>query len=576
VWRAIQAHLLIALSGVVLLGSAYAELSSLHALSVDKNGGIQLEVRGEGFDPMLRLQKETGGMYRIVFEGGPVTLSSQARQALAAFKADILRQYPEITQVDLQQTGQTVRLSLVSRRKMQPQILSNTGSQITLTLISAGKDTETEASSVPGGPLGKMMDSVELELDEQVATRQKQAIARREVIKAQERAWQAQADASPEAFSQLASATPAEATLTRLQTRLPAASLAEPSPVSGADGDVNQKVSPSPLRLSAPPNVLPGSAFDSGRERLYRAQASISGDSLYGLIQDPQVNPTVQKAIRQALQGQQPQAVNTLQDFLKSHPDEVSSQVALAMILLNNAPVTAEEREKAAALLRNVTRQVPYLPAYELLIRIALDENRLQDAQSLLEKAELLNAGHPMLLFLKGRLLEAGGKPETAKDAYQRALEQAPYLNEAHYRLAQLALKSGNLDAAQWELLQMLQLTPDDSRALKLLAFIAQRQGQDEQALSFYSKALQPDALLNVARMLAGQNQKLKAQSILQAVEALAEDKPVLLFNVGMLYAELHNKSQARLALNRFIQLQKDTSDQNLAQAKETLKKLGR
>lgn len=110
---------------------------------------------------------------------------------------------------------------------------------------------------------------------------------------------------------------------------------------------------------------------------------------------------------------------------------------------------------------------------------------------------------------------------------------------------------------------------------MKLLAFLAQKRGDSAQALRLYQQALQPDALLNVAHLLAGQKRTADAMAMLEAVEVLADNKPDLLFNTGMMYAELRNAKKARILLNRFITLRKGTGDPRLSQTLEALKKLG-
>jgi tetratricopeptide (TPR) repeat protein len=295
-------------------------------------------------------------------------------------------------------------------------------------------------------------------------------------------------------------------------------------------------------------------------------------------LKDPQIDLSVQTAIHQALQGQREQAIISFQDYLKDNPSDTTAQAALAATLLNGNPSStkySEERTQAITLLKQVVNQTPYLSAYEQLIRVALDDNRLTDAESFLEKAELLNTRNSSLLFLRGRLSEMQNNLDMAQDSYQKCLEQAPYLTEAHYRLAQVALKSGKLDMAQWELEQLLQNVPDDGRALKLLAFLDQRQEKNGQALALYMKALQPDVLLNTARLLAKQGDTAKAASILSSVESLAVGNPDLLFNVGMTYADLHNVGKAKSVLTHFIQSQGSNQDARIPQAKEALKKLG-
>lgn len=577
--RLFRTHLSILLCGLLLCHAAYAERSRIEQIAVDTGGMIRLQVAGEGFDPLLRLEKRADGLYQIVCEGAPVSLESQARQSVATLETALQKEYPGLLRVSLQEKDGSVQLVFVSRRKFQPQVVSNEGARIRLRLIAAASNESAmktpsaallKASALKDEPLEK----VELDLDEQLAKRQAQEEARRTLIKAQENAWQRQSDASEESFTQLATASAPERRprLATHHTPAPSRLLPEAPPAQKSHAEpIAPKREGSSLRLSPPPPSWNGDAEQL--PTLYKASPGLSGESLYALLADPIIPPAVREATGQAMKGQRAQALATLQN----HSHELTAKVAQAFILLNTDPLSSQtaDRERACALLKEVIAQTPYVPAYLLLLCNALDEQNLAEAETLLAQAELLHATHPVILFAKGRLMEAKGNSEQAKALYRQVLEQAPYLTEAYYRLSQVALKSGEVGEAQWALQELTRWNPQDARAMKLLAFLAQKRGDSAQALRLYQQALQPDALLNVAHLLAGQKRTADAMAMLEAVEVLADNKPDLLFNTGMMYAELRNAKKARILLNRFITLRKGTGDPRLSQTLEALKKLG-
>jgi len=107
-------------------------------ISISPKGELLIEVEGEGFDPMLRLEPMPNGEYRIVVQGQGVTLNPDVSQSAAHLGADLRGRIPAIDKaafstIKTQSGG--FQLVLTAWRKLQPQVLINNGNQIVISLI---------------------------------------------------------------------------------------------------------------------------------------------------------------------------------------------------------------------------------------------------------------------------------------------------------------------------------------------------------------------------------------------------------------------------------------------------------
>jgi len=141
---------LLVMSIMFLRSASFAEpsTSKILGISASPQGDLVLRVEGEGFDPILRLEttsptKQTpAGVYRIVLQGLGVKLDSQSAGSLSHLNLDLVERLPAIEKVQwtestTQQVGQQpgFQLALISWRKLQPQVLSNSGQEIVIRLL---------------------------------------------------------------------------------------------------------------------------------------------------------------------------------------------------------------------------------------------------------------------------------------------------------------------------------------------------------------------------------------------------------------------------------------------------------
>jgi len=136
-WIAASIALSIWSSCIPLCGlSAHAEATSrITEISISPNGELLLQVEGEGFDPQLRLEPTGNGEFRIVVQGSGVILSQEAMQANSHLGADLSDKIPAIDKATLSAgADESFQLVLTAWRKLQPQVTSNNGNQIVISL----------------------------------------------------------------------------------------------------------------------------------------------------------------------------------------------------------------------------------------------------------------------------------------------------------------------------------------------------------------------------------------------------------------------------------------------------------
>jgi len=139
--------------------------------------------------------------------------------------------------------------------------------------------------------------------------------------------------------------------------------------------------------------------------------------------------------------------------------------------------------------------------------------------------------------------------------------------------MAQLDIRQNQWDAATTELKSMLALSPDSARGLRTLGDVYQHQNKPDEASQCYAKLLDPAALVGYAQNLQKANQTADAVAALKTAETLSANDPGAIFNIGMLYADLQEKTDAQRMLQKFIETA-SKSDARVTTAEARLKQL--
>ncbi len=123
------------------------------------------------------------------------------------------------------------------------------------------------------------------------------------------------------------------------------------------------------------------------------------------------------------------------------------------------------------------------------LVEAHLQARRLADARPVLEEVLRAHADNATALALMGDLLVAEGKPVEAVDYYTKAWQRTP-TPVVQLKLAQALAAAGRTQDALRHFQDLLQRSPYDAQARLGYADMLLSQGQREQALEEYQKAL--------------------------------------------------------------------------------------
>jgi tetratricopeptide (TPR) repeat protein len=210
---------------------------------------------------------------------------------------------------------------------------------------------------------------------------------------------------------------------------------------------------------------------------------------------------------------------------LARYPGDVNMQALLGALL-----VKMERREEAEATLRAVIDAAPSFakPAEDLGF-LLLQANRAGDALPHLERATYLDPTLERAWFNLGKAYAMLGRGQEADAAFEKSFGLSP-----ERRLMALAAehqKEGRIEEAERIYRRVLRDNPQNVDALRLLALIAMRADQTDDAEMLLQRAIEvaPDfllALLDLGRLRKDQDRYVEALDCFDRVIALEPGQP--------------------------------------------------
>lgn len=201
----------------------------------------------------------------------------------------------------------------------------------------------------------------------------------------------------------------------------------------------------------------------------------------------------------------------------------------------------------------------------EARIAFFLADKKFKDALSYCDRLMESHKNSPYLYDLKGRVFAASGDSEKAEAAFSKALELDPKWLPPYYRIGELYLQRGNLDAGIKKFEEAVQQQPDAIRPRFVLALLNQMNKRTDAARKNYEELLASDpdfmpAVNNLAYMLAEDS---KDDSDLQKALSLAQKASERgsaegLDTLGWVYFRMKNYDQA---LNVLLEAWEKKSD---------------
>jgi tetratricopeptide (TPR) repeat protein len=272
---------------------------------------------------------------------------------------------------------------------------------------------------------------------------------------------------------------------------------------------------------------------------------------IYKLELDPTIESGLKQAWQAYRQGNYNETIQYLKGYIASHPQRQDAHHLLAAAYLGQG-----DKAKAIEALEALTSgQSPYLPAVLDLLTLRIESGSWYLSDTLVKKALAQWPDHPDLRFYNGFLNEAQDKLDIARQEYIRALIVSPNHPFYHYRLAMVELKSQRYEAAQVELDRVLMVNPDNTDALKLKAYLANRTNDKDKAKQYYQQALRPDGMISYAGYLQESGQSEQARQLLKTALILAPGDADVWYNVGMMLAAQKDWDEAKLVMKQYLKL---------------------
>ncbi len=279
-------------------------------------------------------------------------------------------------------------------------------------------------------------------------------------------------------------------------------------------------------------------------------------------------------------------------DALQSlEPEQPRGYVLKAEIHLrtDHAPEAEKELEKALALAPEDAE------AWRYLARAQFQQGRLEEALASQDRAASLKPDLEGLDFDQAVLRQRLGKLDEAAASYRRHLEKNPDDFEARTLLAGALIDLGDSAGALEQLLAAEKLEPNDTEIRKQIGFlylergdleeakrrlegvdspgalanlglIARKQGQLDQAISYFLKALEkapqdPELWINLADAYFSKRDESRALAGYEKAVGLGAADYETFFNLGALYANQDDNLKAAQWLDKALQLKPDSGD---------------
>lgn len=208
----------------------------------------------------------------------------------------------------------------------------------------------------------------------------------------------------------------------------------------------------------------------------------------------------------------------------------------------------------------NTWAQGPGVEAYRAAIQ-NLRQKQLDQSLAKVNEAIQLEPTNARYYYLKGYVKQAQKDTAGAQEAYRQSLERDPGNGQAYLRLAQIAQKQGNAEAAITNLNKAYQNETDVSNRLTYKLMAAELQSKQKR----YEEAL---ASLEEAKEIAGGDSRVpyyegKIYEAMEKFPEAAQKYEIALNRIGQAAGpELKDKYNARYAVSLYKAGQTDKADE--------------
>lgn len=264
------------------------------------------------------------------------------------------------------------------------------------------------------------------------------------------------------------------------------------------------------------------------------------------------------RAIALARQGKYEPAAQLLRQILKEQPNLAPAHLNLGLVYRMQGQL-----DKAAHHLRRAVQLDPRNPTPLIeLTRLALDRNRLEEAEGYLRMLRDRFGTHPELPLLAGSLAALRENWQTAYAEFSRAVKARPNDFRIHYNLGIAAYQLKRYSDARQHLQKTVQLKPDYTTAWKALGMTCEALNEPREAIRAYTEALKrdPDDLptrLKRAELFIRAQEPANALADYQHLAQIYPNNIEAHLGAGLMLMELKRYREALPYLGRAFQLLK-------------------
>jgi len=181
--------------------------------------------------------------------------------------------------------------------------------------------------------------------------------------------------------------------------------------------------------------------------------------------------------------------------------------------------------------------------------------NRTEEALALTEQALTEFPWHRELQVLRGEALEKAGRLDEALGAYAKAIELRPEDPENHWRHGTVALKAGDIAAAERDFRESLSRDASFEEGRLALARLLSETGRPDEAIELLGDAKSANAKAALAEAHLASGRYDGARALLEETLRLEPENTRALALLGPVYGRAGDLSKAEKTLEKAIAL---------------------
>ncbi len=229
-----------------------------------------------------------------------------------------------------------------------------------------------------------------------------------------------------------------------------------------------------------------------------------------------------------ALKNQQLR-LDLMSQLVARYPDSAAGHYAYAVVAVgvNELPIAESQVRQALAI------RPDWVKAQVLLSRILLAQGDAAGARSVLEDALASAAGDTDLRTAYARLLVDTKDLDAAFREFEILVEENPDDPDLLYAIGLIGLQIDRLDAAKTSFEALYESRERADQAALFLGEIAQKEGDEDAARSWFSKvrgSYYQDAQVRLARVLLAQGEIVEAQQVLQRLRLRSPEQALEIY----------------------------------------------